>query len=179
MRAFQLRTTSHYAGNGIDPGAVRRFDVAMNMRTLLLPVLLFACSAFAADTKIEQTLRDLDDQWSKAAGAKDLEKTVSFYSDDAIVLPPNAPAITSKGGLREMWKGFLDSVASISWKVTRVEVAKSGDMAYLTGSYETAGNDGTKERGKYLEVWEKQADGSWKCGADMFSSDLPAEGAAK
>ena len=36
----------------------------------------------ADDTQIEQAIRDLDDQWSKAAGAKDVDKTISFYSDD-------------------------------------------------------------------------------------------------
>jgi uncharacterized protein (TIGR02246 family) len=138
-----------------------------------------ACSAFAADAKIEQALRDLDAQWSQAAAAKNVDKTVSYYSDDAIVLPPNEPSITGKAGIRKMWQGFLDSVASISWKVTRVEVAKSGDMAYVSGSYatnpkSTSGSNASADRGKYLEVWEKQADGTWKCGADMFSSDLPA-----
>ena len=140
----------------------------------------FVGAAAAADTMsaLEKALRDADAQWSAAAEAKDLDKTVSFYSADAIVLPPNTPAITTKDGIREMWKGFLDSVTSISWKVTRVEVAKSGDMAYVTGTYETiakeAGGGSPNDRGKYLEVWEKQPDGSWKCGADMFSSDLPA-----
>ena len=103
----------------------------------------FVGAAAAADTNsaLEKALRDADAQWSAAAEAKDLDKTVSFYSADAIVLPPNAPAVTTKDGIREMWKGFLDSVTSISWKVTRVEVAKSGDMAYLTGTYETIAKD--------------------------------------
>jgi ketosteroid isomerase-like protein len=139
-----------------------------------------ACSGLGADTKIEQTLRDLDAQWSQAAGAKDVDKTVSFYSDDAIVLPPNAPALTTKEAIRNTWKELLGSVTSISWKATRVEVAKSGDMAYITGTYEMTMKDASgsaaNDRGKYLEVWEKQADGNWKCGADMFSSDLPAPG---
>jgi uncharacterized protein (TIGR02246 family) len=147
------------------------------MKSNIVIVLLFSIlSATAvADTKaIEQTLRDLDDQWSTAAGAKDLEKTISFYSDDAIVMPPNAPADTSKEAIRRGWKDFLDAVNDIRWKTTRVEIAKSGDLAVLIGTYDMTTKDGTKDHGKYCEVWEKKADGNWKCGSDMFNSDLPA-----
>ena len=141
---------------------------------VVLPIAIvcnFPPSLRASD---EQAVRDADAAWSKAAGAKDVDKTVSYYADDALILPPNEPAVTSKDGIRNMWKGFLDSVTEISWKATRVEMAKSGDMACVTGSYETTGKDGTKDRGKYCEVWEKKSDGTWKCGTDMFSSDLPA-----
>ena len=140
-------------------------------------LLLFAFvgTVLAADTKaIEQALRDLDAQWSAAAGAKDLEKTVSFYADDAVVLPPNEPMVTTKDGIRNLWRGLLDSITDISWKTTRVEIAKSGDMAVLTGAYEMTMKNGAKDHGKYCEVWEKKADGKWKCGTDMFSSDLPS-----
>jgi len=129
--------------------------------------------AFAAGTD-EKAVRDADEAWSKVAGAKDLDKTVAFYADDAIVLPPNEAAVTTKDGIRNLWKGFLDSLQNISWKTTRVEVAKSGDMACLIGTYELTMKDGTKDKGKYCEVWEKKADGKWKVATDMFSSDLPA-----
>jgi len=144
---------------------------------IFFALLLFSvlCTASGADTKaIEQTLRDLDDQWSTAAGAKDLEKTVSFYSDDAIVMPPNAPADTSKEAIRKGWKDLLDNINDIRWKTTRVEIAKSGDLAVLTGTYDMTTKDGTKDHGKYCEVWEKQPNGNWKCGTDIFNSDLPA-----
>jgi uncharacterized protein (TIGR02246 family) len=122
----------------------------------------------------EKAVRDADEAWSNAAVAKDLDKTVSFYADDAMVLPPNQPMATSKDAIRNLWKGLLDSVTDISWKTTRVEVAKSGDMACLIGTYELTMKDGTKDKGKYCEVWAKQADGKWKVGTDMFNSDLPA-----
>ena len=127
--------------------------------------------AFAAGAD-EKAVRDADEAWSKAALAKDLDKTVSYYADDAIVLPPNEVMVTTKEGVRNLWKGFLDSLQTISWKTTRVEVSKSGDMASTTGTYEMTMKDGTKDHGKYCEVWEKKG-GTWKVGIDMFSSDLP------
>jgi len=161
--------------------AIRCFDCYMKIYisvALFLSSLL--CIASAADTKaIEQNLRDLDDQWSTAAGAKDLEKTVSFYSEDAVVMPPNASAATSKEAIRKVWQDLLGSPGLvISWKTTKVEVAKSGDLACLSGTYDLTMNDASgkpvNDHGKYVEVWEKQADGKWKCGTDIWNSDLPA-----
>jgi ketosteroid isomerase-like protein len=149
----------------------------MKPKTLLVALTLSLAAAavcLAGDTKAEQAVRNADAEWSKAAGAKDLDKTVSFYADDAIVLPPNQAAVTTKTGIRDLWKGLIDGLPDISWKTTRVEVAKSGDMAFLVGSYELTMKDGTKDKGKYCEVWKRQSDGKWKVGADMFSSDLPA-----
>src|SRR5215468_9012539 len=108
----------------------------------LLPVTL----AFAAGAD-EKAVREADEQWSKVAGAKDLDKTVSFYDDDAVVMPPNQLMVTSKDGIRNLWKGLLDSLTSISWKTTRVETSKSGDMAYLVGTYALTMKDGTNDRG--------------------------------
>ncbi len=144
----------------------------------LLP-LAFVGTVLAAGSKgaDEQAVRDTDAQWSKAAAAKDLDKTVSFYSDDANVLPPNQAAATTKDGIRALWKDLIGSVTSVSWTATRVEMAKSGDMACLSGTYELTMNDGTKDRGKYCEVWEKKG-GTWKCGTDIWNSDLPATASA-
>ncbi len=150
-----------------------------NVCIALLLFSLLCVASGAADTKaIEQALRDLDAQWSAAAGTKDLEKTIAFYSGDAIVLPTNAPAATTKEAIRNTWKDLLASPGlAISWKTTKVEVAKSGDIAYTTGTYELTMNDASgkpaPDHGKYVEVWKKQADGKWKVAADIWNSDLP------
>ena len=162
-------------------------DGAMKTKPLFLSGCIallsfaFVCPASAADTKsaIEKALRDLDAQWSAAAGAKDLDKTVSFYSDDAIVMPPNASAANTKESIRSAWKEMLTSPgAAISWKTTKVEVAKAGDLAYVSGTYEETMTDASgkpvKDRGKYVEIFKKQADGTWKVVADIWNSDLAA-----
>ena len=140
---------------------------------VVLPLAIVCSFPPTANGADEKALRDADAEWSKAAGAKDLDKTVSFYADDALVVPPNEAAVRSKDGIRSLWKGLIDSVTDVGWKATRVEIAKSGEMACLTGTYELTMKDGTKDRGKYCEVWEKKG-GRWKCGTDIWNSDLPA-----
>ena len=132
---------------------------------------------------VEQLLRDLDAQWAKAAAAKDVEQTIGYYSDDAIVLPPNATSAATKEAIRNVWKDMLASSGFvISWQPTRVQVGKSGEMAWVHGTYELTMNDTSgkpiNDRGKYLEVWEKQSDENWKCRADMWNSDLAASAPA-
>jgi len=160
------------------------------MKTFANPI--FACclallsSTFseAAESKSsdEQTIRDLDTQWSKAAAAKDVDKTVSYYSDDTVVLPANAPIATTKEAVRKIWQDLLTSPgAAVSWTTTKVNVARSGEMAYCTGTYEITTNDASgkpvTDRGKYLEVWKKRG-ATWKCVADIWNSDLPASSSA-
>jgi len=132
---------------------------------------------------VEQLLRDLDAQWAKAAAAKDVAQTIAYYSDDAIVLPPNATSAATKEAIRNVWKDMFASPSLvISWQPTRVQVGKSGEMAWVRGRYELTKNDASgkpiDDRGKYLEVWEKQTDGNWKCAADMWNSDLAASASA-
>lgn len=131
----------------------------------------------------ERMLRDLDAQWSKAATARDLEQTVGFYSDDAIVLPPNAASAATKDMVRNVWKDILTAPGLvISWKPSKVKLGHNGAMAWVSGAYELTMNDAggkpINDRGKYLEVWEKQADGNWKCVADMWNSDLAVSASA-
>src|SRR5882724_13326886 len=124
-------------------------------RCFALLSFVFVGTTSAADTKIEQTLRDLDAQWSAAAGAKDLDKTVSYYADDAIVMPPNASAARTKEAIRNVWQDLLASPGLVmSWKTTKVEVSTSGDLACVSGTYEVTMNDPNgkpvNDHGKYV-----------------------------
>jgi ketosteroid isomerase-like protein len=142
-------------------------------------ILAAGCNKTPADTRTAdaQTIKDLDAQWSKTAAAHDVDGTVAYYSDDASVLAPNAPAATNKEAIRAGWAEMLVPGSEISWQANKVEVASSGDMAYVVGSYSVTMNDAqgklVTDRGKLTEVWKKQADGKWKAVADIWNSDLP------
>jgi ketosteroid isomerase-like protein len=121
-------------------------------------------------------LAKLDDDWSRAAVARDVDRLVSFYSEDAIAYPPNEPAASGRPAIKKVWSAyFVNKTFAISWKTTHVEVAQSGDIGVISGVYEDSfkGPDGkqVQEKGKYLCVWKKQKDGTWKVAHDMWSSD--------
>jgi ketosteroid isomerase-like protein len=108
--------------------------------------------------------------------AGDVDGTVAYYTGDASVFPPNAPIACDKQSIRAV-RAALPASVGVSWQATRVEVARSGDLAYVQGTYQFTSKDPQAklmDYGKFLEVWKKQADGKWKTVADIFNSNLPS-----
>jgi uncharacterized protein (TIGR02246 family) len=127
----------------------------------------------------EATVRQTDENWSKAAQSNQVDPWVAYYADDAVLLPPNEPKATGKDNIRKEISALLGlPKVAVSWKPEKVEVSQSGDLAYTQGVYELSTTDAhgkaTTDHGKTVEIWRKQADGSWKCIVDMWSSSLPA-----
>jgi len=151
--------------------------LALTAGLTVLP--LTGCTRSAPDTHEadETTLRELDAQWSKAAGARDLNATVAFYADDAVVMPGDGPVANTKQAIHDLWAPMMAQDLSVSWQPNQAEVARSGDLGYVRGVYQLVTKDAagktSTERGKTLEVWKRQADGKWKCVVDNFSADAP------
>jgi len=123
----------------------------------------------------EATLCKLDAEWAQT---KHVDAWLSFYSDDAIVLPPNDKIANGKEAARKSVAALLGLPnLQLTWKAARVEVAASGDFAYIAGVYTMTFSNAAGKRvpdsGKTLEVWKLQPDGKWKCVADTWNSDLP------
>jgi len=123
----------------------------------------------------EDEIRAADQAWLEAFAAADLERCIAFCADDCSVMPPNAPAARTLDAIRELFRGWLTPGLKISWSPDRVDV--SGDLGFSGGSYEMSFKDPegrlVSDQGKYVIVWKKQADGSWKVVRDMSNSDLP------
>jgi len=120
-------------------------------------------------------------EWSGSAQAKDADKFSSFYAEDGVVMMEDAPDISGKAAIREAIGGMMqDPNFSLSFAADKVVVARSGDLAYETGTYAMTLSDAKKqpstEKGNYVVVWQKQADGAWKVVRDVPVSD---PGAAK
>lgn len=132
-----------------------------------------AQQARAAD---EAAIRANSIAWSQAATAKDLDKVISFYADDAVELPNQGPAAKGKENIRKTWGPLLAPPGSgLSWQTSSLEIARSGELAYETGNYNfvTIDKKGktNDQKGKYVVVWKKQSDGSWKVVVDTDNTD--------
>ena len=158
---------------------------AVHMLLTLTTSAVVACAPEApapretSQTSDAEAIRQADLAWSAAQAEDGLEGTMSVYLDDAIMLPPNAPMSVGKEAIRaaSAEAGIGSPGFSVSWAATKIEVAESGELAYAIGTNRGTmpGPCGTPIRveGKYIEIWKKDADGTWKIAADMFSSDLP------
>ena len=158
----------------------------MKRRSLLaLPILFGSSLLFAADAKPTgpvAAIRAADQEWNRVFAAKDLEKSVAACSDSAAVLAPNSPRATGREAIRKLFEGFFALPdLEITWTPSDIQVAKSGDLGFSTGSYrmsfKEASGKTVEDRGKYVTVWEKEKDGTWLALVDSFNSDLPAAAA--
>ncbi|MGW8267979.1 MAG: YybH family protein [Longimicrobiales bacterium] len=110
-----------------------------------------------------------------ANGSQDWDEYVAvYYAPDATVLPPNAEAVHGRSAI----SAFLASFPTITtFSAELVTVEGDGNLAYVHGTYhlEMSTPDGPQaDDGKYIEVWKRQADGSWQIAYDIFNSNVPA-----
>ena len=147
-------------------------------RSAALAVLILVLGSsltFAKDNSAdEQAIRALDTAWSQAAQARNLDKTVSYYADDASMLPPNMAIATGKDAIRAVWSQLLAMPGSVTFAPSKIVVAKSGDLAYEIGAFQITTNDPQGKpaisTGKFVVAWQKRA-GQWKVVADIFNDD--------
>lgn len=117
-----------------------------------------------------------DSAWDKASEAKSVDGWLSFYTDDAIMMPPGENVCKDKASREaSIKKMFAIPGVSLRFQTNKVEISKMSDMGYAVGVYQWASKD-TKgkdyhETGKYCETWKKQADGNWKCIVDIWNAD--------
>lgn len=135
----------------------------------------------APDTRAadEQAIRDGEAAWVKDFDAKDVEKVAAHYADDGTSMISEMTLMKGKDAIRAGLKEeFSDPNASLDFHPDKIEISKSGDMAYSQGKYAFTSTDPkTKKRviehGGYVEVYKKQADGSWKVAQDIASREAP------
>jgi uncharacterized protein (TIGR02246 family) len=128
----------------------------------------------------EAAIRAALDEWVAAAEAKDAERFASFYTEDGILMLEQAPDAVGMAALKEDTAGMMgDPHFSLSFAPDEVVVARSGDLAYDVGSYTLTVSDPAGDpmtiKGRYVDVWKKDASGQWKVVVDAPVSDPPEE----
>jgi ketosteroid isomerase-like protein len=155
----------------------KEFSIKSHRRIIAGLIFLVAggCAVLgqAGDKETDAVLA-ADAAWMKAYHAKDLAKSVAFCDEEASILPPNAPIATAKGAIAKVIANDFAN-GDLTWHANKAGVARSGDLGYTSGTSELTVKDASGktivDHGKFLTVWKKQEDGSWKVLFDMFSSD--------
>jgi ketosteroid isomerase-like protein len=160
----------------------------MKKSLLMVPVLALAalcapaCSPKVNDPADVQAVKDTAPAYDKFANASDAAGLASqFYAANGIRMDPNQPASAGTEAIRAaLEKSYAQSSESIRNVIDDVRVA--GGFAAAKGTFEgtstpKAGGTAVPVKGKFVTLYEKQADGSWKAVWDIYNSDLPAPGA--
>jgi ketosteroid isomerase-like protein len=194
LTGSRRRLVRHFqrAGAKVFPGEFHNYEGAnMNrffqkpqgLRSILAAagaaaaLLSAACAPPKADTAaLAAALTQLDDDWSKAAATRNAESVGAFYAADAIAYPPDMPVAIGHDAATKVWAdGFADSSYRISWKTDHAGASESGELGFTTGNFDESyrAPDGKviARKGKYVCVWRKQPDGTWKAIHDTWNYD--------
>ena len=137
--------------------------------SVLIPNTGFLASASGKDSA--ETLKQLEAEFMKAAAEKGSAGYMSYYADDAVEVPNNAPIIQGKTNIAKDMSFLDDKNNHLTWTPVGADISSSGDLGYTYGTYEFESKDKdgkpVVEHGKYTSIWKKQRDGSWKVVLDM------------
>jgi ketosteroid isomerase-like protein len=151
-------------------------------------IILFASSILTGcnrspvvDVRAEaEAIKKIEDQWTAAIIAKDINKIMGIFGPEAVVMNPNTPACVGLQSIRksqELW--FSDTTVfhdTFTSTVDTIEVSASGDLAYVIGhshlNISTSGGIGiVDETDKWVTIYRK-INGEWKSIVDIWNSDL-------
>lgn len=136
--------------------------------------VLSACQSQNSAARLQSDKQDILAQsalFSQAYVANDDDTMMSVYADNAVIAPPQRHFITEQGDLKSYWTTpFARTVTA--HKATPEEIIIDNNLAYDWGYYEGVGQrDGTPQPfdGKYLIVWKRSDDGTWRMVQDMWN----------
>lgn len=141
----------------------------VNLSWIVPFILAYAGPAFRSDLDAAKTsLIEADEHFAAATAAKGLNGFLSFFADNATVLPRKGPLIVGREAIRNYYTAmFAEPGFAFRWSPLRADVALSGDIGYTLGAVERGGN----KNGKYNLIWKKQVNGDWKIVAEMGLSE--------
>ena len=147
-------------------------------------LILTGCSQSpASDSReaVAQALREGEvAAFVKDWGGKDADRIAAHYTDDGSVMVPNSPTMTGKETIGKGMKGALaDPNWSLVLQPVKVDVSKGGDLGYARGTYVLTATDpeskkAVTEKGRFITIFRKQADGSWKATEEINNAEAPA-----
>lgn len=122
-------------------------------------------------------ITEANTKWAAAMVAADVPAILANYADDGVMMQPGMPAVSGRAAIEEAMKGMVAAMKVDSASFTLTDLKVGGDMAVETGAFRMTmtptGGKPMNEVGKYVTVWQKQADGSWKVVRDISNSDAP------
>jgi uncharacterized protein (TIGR02246 family) len=129
-----------------------------------------------ATAEVRQQIEQAVARFVETFNRGDAAALAAMYDTGGVVLAPNAPVMRGRQNIEALWAGARQQgFKTLNLAVNSVELI--GDHAIELGSYtlviQPPGQSETTDRGKYMVLWKRQADGTWKLYRDMFNTSMP------
>lgn len=162
----------------------------MIMKTKRLSVILWCImllpavniiTAQTSDAELKKKIEKINVELAAAMMAGNMEKSLSYYAADVISMPNNSPMIEGVDAVKKSNEQMMNSGVKInSCEFTTKRVSSYGKLITEVGTYKMKftmpdAKEAMEDQGKYLNVWEKQSDGSLKIKIEIWNTDTSYE----
>jgi ketosteroid isomerase-like protein len=150
--------------------------VAKFIAAVILCFLVAGCATVPDSDRTKDALVQRDREWAAvAAQGRDVDRIVSFWTEDATVFPPGGPVVNGKAAIRDyVQKSLAIPGFRIHWSPASAAISADGTLGYTTGenSVTVPGPEGkvVTIMGRYATVWRRDQSGDWKCAIDIWNS---------
>lgn len=142
--------------------------------SICLLLTFFAASTFAQEKKPATSadlLFQLEADFAHSVAEHGQAAFASYFAEDGVELE-NGGGIKTRDDMRK--EPAWPEGTSLAWTPLKADMAAAGDLGYTYGNYvfKSKNKEGkiVSSYGKYMSVWKKQKDGSWKVAVDMGNS---------
>jgi uncharacterized protein (TIGR02246 family) len=167
--------------------ARKRIAMGMSMAFVLVFASMAAAQEKAAPkasdvTAVRAAIDAANARFIAAVKAGDIPKVGAVYTADAVVLAPGSPAMKGRAAITELFNGWLSQMTVTDFSLTTDDLVVAGEYAFETGAFAMnmvlkSGGAAMPDKGKYIVVWKRDSDGSWKIHRDAWNADSAPPGA--
>ncbi len=151
----------------------------MKKLLFVIPLVFLLCFAFScqqgekateeATVNIEaerEAVIAVKSEFMEACKAMDVERTMSVFADEAMMVRTNDEFFRDKEGITKFFEGFFEAGWNANILVEKVDISQSGDLAYMLVKLDHSRvkedqSMGTIKIGAFI-IFKKQPDGNWK-----------------
>ncbi|MFW6078976.1 MAG: YybH family protein [Gemmatimonadota bacterium] len=158
-----------------------RWDQGVMVVAAVCGAAVFGCGSVSSDggTEAVRAIERRGAEWVDAARREDADALAALYTEDAVLLPPGAEALSGREAIRAM---FADQFARFDgeYDFRTEEIVVRDDLAYRWGGYRAAievpGGEAMRLDDSFIEIWRRGADGEWRIARDIWNHDVPPPG---
>jgi uncharacterized protein (TIGR02246 family) len=144
---------------------------------LVVSALVISCTG-PDPAAVRSQIEAINTEMEKDMVAGKMDTTLARYDDDCISLPNNGPRLKGKEEIKKYYMGMMGTgmkfthadFSIVDVKVDRMYAIEVGDYAL---TMEMPGLPAMEDKGKYVTVWERQSDGTWKIKIETWNTNRP------